>query len=73
MEILKNIKVFISKYLRLFDIINLVVVITAIILDHKMSGTVIYLVAIYAILRFMEIRLYYKNDTRPSGKWYDRL
>ena len=73
MKISKDIKVFISKYLRLFDIINLAIVIVALNVDHKLAGTLIYLVAIYAIIRFMEIRLYYNNDTRPSGKWYDRL
>lgn len=73
MKILKDIKVFISKYIRIFDIINLANVITAIVIDHRLAGTVIYLVAIYAIIRFMEIRLYYNNDTRPSGKWYDIL
>ena len=73
MKILNDIKVFINKYIRLFDIINLANVIVALSIDHKMSGTVVYLVTIYAIIRYMEIRLYYDNDTRPSGKWYDIL
>ena len=70
---LYDIKVFAKKYIRLLDIVNLINVLTAISISHEMLGTVVYLVLIYAILRCMEIRLYYAKDTRPSGRWYDML